>query len=225
MVPALACHNLTKTYGRGVHAETALCDVSLAFAAEESCLLLGPSGSGKTTLLSILGCLLSPSSGAVEIGGRRVEYSSAGALGRLRRSSIGFVFQHSQLLPFLSVMENLTIVAENAGMPRGSSRARIRTLLERLGIAAYAHRKPAELSGGQRQRVSVARAILHHPRIVLADEPTAALDWENGQVAVAMLIEQAKAEGAMLLTVTHDARLIELFDRVIYLDSGRVRPQ
>jgi ABC-type lipoprotein export system ATPase subunit len=224
MVAALSCQNLTKRYGRGSQAETALCNVSLSFEAEESYLLLGPSGSGKTTLLSILGCLLSPSSGRVEIGGREVNFASTSGLGALRRELIGLVFQHSQLLPFLSVRENLCIVADNSGMPRRESSRRIQTLLERLGIAAYARRKPGELSGGQRQRVAVARAILHHPRIVLADEPTAALDWENGQVAVSMLIEQTKSEGALLLTVTHDTRLIELFDHVIYLDSGRVRP-
>lgn len=223
MVPALACHHLTKSYGRGVQAETALCDVSLSFEPEESCLLLGPSGSGKTTLLSILGCLLSPTSGQVEIGGQPVNYASATALCALRRKLIGFVFQHSQLLPFLSVHENLAVVADNSGMPSREAKLRIAMLLERLGIAGYAHRKPGDLSGGQRQRVGVARAILHHPRIVLADEPTAALDWENGQVAVSMLIEQTKSERALLLTVTHDTRLIDLFDRVIHLDSGKVR--
>jgi putative ABC transport system ATP-binding protein len=221
---ALACHNLTKTYGRGAQAETALRDVSLSFEADESCLLLGPSGSGKTTLLSILGCLLSPSSGRVEIDGEPVNFDSPARLVDVRRNTIGFVFQHSQLLPFLSVQENLAIVADNSGMPRREARRRIAFLLVRLGIAGYAHRKPAELSGGQRQRVAVARAILHHPRIVLADEPTGALDWENGQIAVSMLIEQTKSERALLLTVTHDARLIRMFDRVIYLDSGRVSP-
>ena len=224
MVAALSCHNLTKSYGRGAQAETALSDVSLSFEPEESCLLLGPSGSGKTTLLSILGCLLNPSSGRVEIGGQEVNFGSGAALGALRRKLIGFVFQHAQLLPFLSVQANLSIVADNSGMPSREARRRIATLLERLGIATYAHRKPGDLSGGQRQRVAVARAILHHPRIVLADEPTAALDWENGQIAVSMLIEQTKSEQALLLTVTHDTRLIELFDRVIYLDSGKVRP-
>jgi putative ABC transport system ATP-binding protein len=225
MVAALACYNLTKTYGRGAQAETALCDVSLSFVAHESCLLLGPSGSGKTTLLSILGCLLSPSSGRVQIGGRHVNFASVPDPGALRRNLIGFVFQQSRLLPFLSVQENLFIVADNAGLSSSESRPRIKLLLERLGISEYSHRKPRELSGGQRQRAAVARAILHHPQIVLADEPTAALDWENGQTAVSMLIEQTKSEGALLLTVTHDERLIKLFDRVIYLDSGRVRSE
>jgi putative ABC transport system ATP-binding protein len=224
MAVALACHNLSKIYGRGPQAESALCDVSLSFESETSYLLLGPSGSGKTTLLSILGCLLAPSEGEVEINGRNVNFSSLSELTRLRRQLMGFVFQHSQLLPFLSVQENLSIVADNAGMQREASRTRLASLLERLGISSYARRKPGELSGGQRQRVAIARAILHHPRIVLADEPTAALDWENGQIAVSLLIEQAKAERAMLLTVTHDTRLIDLFDCVIRLDSGRVQP-
>ena len=222
MVAAIACHELTKTYGRGPLAETAIGGVSLSFSAGESCVFLGPSGSGKTTLLSILGCLLTPSSGAVEICGETVNYSSPRRLTRLRRTAIGFVFQHAQLLPFLSVRENLRIVAENSGMPSRETGSRLGLLLDRLGIGNYAHRKPGDLSGGQRQRVAIARAVLHRPRIILADEPTAALDWENGQAAMRLLVDQAKADDALLITVTHDTRLVALFDRVIRLESGKV---
>lgn len=222
MVASIACHNLTKTYGRGSQSETALTDVSLSFRASESCIMLGPSGSGKTTLLSVLGCLLSPSSGGVDFNGAPVDYNASSVLTRLRRTQIGFVFQHAQLLPFLSVHENLAIVAKNAGLqPRDAAR-RLAALLERLGIAEYTHRKPGELSGGQRQRVAIARAVLHRPKIILADEPTAALDWENGQAAMRLLVEQAKEDEAVLIAVTHDTRLIDLFDRVIHLESGRV---
>lgn len=219
----LACHNLTKTYGRGALAETALAGVSLCFSGGEACVMIGPSGSGKTTLLSIFGCLLSPSGGHVEIEGKPVDYSSTGELVTLRRRQIGFVFQHSQLLPFLSVRENLTAVATNAGLSHKESSARLKTLLDRLGIGQYAHRKPADLSGGQRQRVAIARAVLHRPKIILADEPTAALDWDNGLAAMRLLAGQAKADGALLIAVTHDTRLVDLFDRVIHLESGRVR--
>lgn len=219
---ALACHYLSKTYGRGDLAETALSGVSLECQRGEACVLLGPSGSGKTTLLSILGCLLSPTSGKVEIEGQQVPHGQPGKLIALRRHKIGFVFQHAQLLPFLNVERNLSVVARNAGLSRRDISLRIGELTETLGIAPYRHRKPAELSGGQRQRVAIARALLHRPPILLADEPTAALDWENGQAAIRLLIEQARAENSLLIVVTHDMRLVPLFDRVIRMESGRV---
>jgi len=222
MVTALACHQLTKTYGRGDVAETALAEVTLDFQAGESCLLMGPSGSGKTTLLSIVGCLTSPTGGTVEIAGKKVNYNKKGDLITLRRTHIGFVFQHAQLLPFLSVRENLSIVATNAGLPTSDSAIRIQSLLGKLGILQYADRKPDNLSGGQRQRVSIARAVLHRPQIILADEPTAALDWENGQAATKLLIDQARSDGALLIVVTHDARLTHMFDRALHLESGKL---
>jgi putative ABC transport system ATP-binding protein len=220
---ALACHNLTKTYGQGPLAETALARVSLTCDRGETCALLGPSGSGKTTLLSILGCLLAPTEGQVELDNQVVPHHRPGELVALRRHKIGFVFQHAQLLPFLTVADNLRVIAKNAGMPRRESSERIGTLTTALGIDAYRHRKPAELSGGQRQRVAIARALLHRPPVLLADEPTAALDWENGQAAIRLLIEQAKAAGSLLIVVTHDTRLIGLFDRVIRMESGRIQ--
>ena len=223
MDTALACHELTKIYGRGDVAETALAGITLAFQVGESCVLMGPSGSGKTTLLSILGCLTSPTRGTVEIAGLPVNFNRKGSLTKLRRTQIGFVFQHDQLLPFLSVQENLRIVAGNAGLAKSEATKRIQSLLDRLGIAPYAHRKPDNLSGGQRQRVAIARAVLHRPQIILADEPTAALDWENGQVATKLLIEQARDDRALLVVVTHDARLTSMFDRVLHLESGKVR--
>jgi len=220
---ALVCHNLTKTYGRGALAETALAGVTIRFRAGECCMLLGPSGSGKTTFLSIVGCLLSPTGGTVEMEGLPIDYTKKGRLTRLRRKQIGFVFQHAQLLPFLSVFENLSIVGRNAGLTGKETKGRIHSLLEQLGIARYSHRKPDDLSGGQRQRVSIARAVLHRPRIILADEPTAALDWENGQSATKLLVEQAHNDGALLIVVSHDTRLVPLFDRTLHLESGQLR--
>jgi ABC-type lipoprotein export system ATPase subunit len=202
--------------------EEVLRAVSVVFNSGEACVLMGPSGSGKTTLLSILGCLLKPSGGDLVIGGQRVDFSTWGVLGRLRRDKIGFVFQHAQLLPFLNVVENLEVVGRNAGLSQKALAQRIEELMERLGIAAMRHKKPEHLSGGQRQRVAIARAVLHRPPIILADEPTAALDWHHGQEAVQLLIEQAKAEGAMLLTVTHDTRLLPMFGRVLRIEGGRL---
>jgi putative ABC transport system ATP-binding protein len=222
MAPALACKNLCKTYGRGELAERALEGVSLSFERGQTCVLLGPSGSGKTTLLSILGCLLSPSSGQLYIDGTAVDFGSPRAREQLRRTKIGFVFQHAQLLPFLTIEQNLLVVARNAGLTVGDSRARISQLARRLGIEKYRHRRPSELSGGQRQRVAIARSLLHRPSIVLADEPTSALDWTNGQAAVRLLIDEAQAANAVLLTVTHDTRLVEMFQQTLRAYCGTV---
>lgn len=223
MTSALTCHRISKTYGQGELSETALSEVSLTFTRGETCVLLGPSGSGKTTLLSIFGCLLTPSDGDVEIDGEKVPKAAQGKLSELRRTKIGFVFQHSQLLAFLTVEENLRIVARNSGLTKADAAAQITHLTARLDVSRYVHRKPAELSGGQRQRVAIARALIHSPAIVLADEPTAALDWTNGQIVIKLLIEQAKESNSVLIVVTHDTRLVELFDRVLHLDSGKVR--
>ena len=220
----LECHNVTKLFGTGHAAQRALDGVSLACRRGETCALLGPSGSGKTTLLSVIGCMLSPSSGEMKIDGAPVHFRRKGRLLRIRRSYIGFVFQHAQLLPFLTMRENLVIVGENAGLGYRRSVQRAEDLLDRLGVADLRHKKPAAASGGERQRVSVARAMIHSPPILLADEPTAALDWENGQKVVELLTAQAKSENAALITVTHDTRLVPMFDRALHIDSGRLAP-
>jgi putative ABC transport system ATP-binding protein len=222
MATVLQCEGLHHTYGRGETAESVLAGVSASFAAGEACVLLGPSGSGKTTLLSILGCMLKPTAGELTVRGERVDWQSPRRLTHRRRVHLGFVFQHAQLLPFLTVAENLEVVGRNAGLSSRMVTARIEELLDRLGIAAMRHKKPDHLSGGQRQRVAIARAVLHRPPILLADEPTAALDWQHGQEAVHLLVEQARAEGAMLLTVTHDTRLLPLFRRVLRIEGGRL---
>lgn len=218
----LECRAVRHVFGRGDLAEEVLCDVTVSFAAGETCVLLGPSGSGKTTLLSILGCLLTPTSGEVVLNGQRVDFAAPRALGRIRRYLIGFVFQHAQLLPFLSVRENLKIVGRNAGLAPPELRHRIDDLLERLDIESMQAKRPGQLSGGQRQRVAIARALLNRPPILLADEPTAALDWHHGEEAVRLLIELARTEGTMLLTVTHDTRLLPLYGRVLRIESGRL---
>jgi putative ABC transport system ATP-binding protein len=225
MRPILECQQVRHVYGWGTLAEEVLRDVTACFAAGETCILMGPSGSGKTTLLSILGFLLSPTSGHVFLDGQRVDYRHPRLLGRLRRDKIGFVFQHAQLLPFLSVAENLEIVGRNAGLPHRELGRRIDDLFGRLGIAGLRAKRPHQLSGGQRQRVAVARALLHRPPVLLADEPTAALDWQQGEAAVRLLVEQARAEGTLLLTVTHDARLLPLFRRRLRLEGGCLREE
>lgn len=222
MGTVLQCENVHHTYGCGEVAEPVLLGVSASFAAGEACVLMGPSGSGKTTLLSILGCMLKPIAGNLSVCGERVDWRSPQGLTILRRLYLGFVFQHAQLLPFLSVAENLEVVGRNAGLSARRLADRIEELLERLGIATMRHKKPDHLSGGQRQRVAIARAVLHRPSILLADEPTAALDWQHGEEAVRLLVEQAQEEGAMLLTVTHDTRLLPMFRRVLRIEGGQL---
>jgi putative ABC transport system ATP-binding protein len=222
MPPILECKSIRHVFGRGELAEEVLRSVTVAFEPGEACLLMGPSGSGKTTLLSILGCLLTPTSGRMWLDGQPVDHRARGSLGLLRRHRIGFVFQHAQLLPFLSVAGNLEVVGRNAGLGLRALKERIDELLGQLEIGKLRAKRPHELSGGQQQRVAIARALLNRPAVLLADEPTAALDWENGRVAVRLLVEQAGAEGAMLLVVTHDPRLIPMFQRLLVIDGGRL---
>jgi ABC-type lipoprotein export system ATPase subunit len=218
----LICRDLTHVYGQGETAEVALDGVTAEFAAGQACVLIGPSGSGKTTLLSIFGCLLTPTHGELRVCGDEVHAAPTHRLTALRREAIGFVFQHSQLLPFLSLEDNLLAIGRNAGLPAGELKRRVDRLLARLEIGRFRRRRPHEVSGGQRQRFAIARALLHGPKIVLADEPTAALDWQHGLAAVKLLIEEARAAGALLITVTHDTRLLSLFDRTIRIEGGRV---
>jgi ABC-type lipoprotein export system ATPase subunit len=218
----IACSGLSKVYGSGSLAETVLSGVDLALRRGEACVLVGPSGSGKTTLLSILGCLLSPTSGRLEIEGRPVDFTSQGLLVELRRRSIGFIFQRSQLLSFLTVSQNLTIVGKNAGLSRPDLDVRIASLAAALDIEAALPKRPDQLSGGQRQRAAIARAVLHHPAIVLADEPTASLDRANGEAVINLLTARARAENTSLLTVTHDTRLLNQFDRVYRIENGKL---
>ena len=218
----LECRAVSKAYGRGALAEPVLEDISFSLERGQSCALVGPSGSGKTTLLSILGCLLTPTSGELLIGDQAVDHGSGRMLGELRRTHIGFVFQHAQLLPFLTMKDNLRSIGRNSGLNTAELSARITELAERLGIDRLLNKKPEHASGGQRQRAAIARALIHRPRIILADEPTAALDWHNGKTVIRLLTEQAKIEKAVLLTVTHDMRLVDYFDRVLHLEDGRL---
>jgi putative ABC transport system ATP-binding protein len=213
---------LSKTYGRGGLAQVVLSDINAQLYLGQICAVLGPSGSGKTTLLSILGCLLSPTMGEVAIEGRNVDFRCTRQLAALRRTRLGFVFQRAQLLPFMTVRDNLRIVGGNCGVPPAQLHRRIAELVSSLKIDGVLLKKPARISGGERQRVAIARAVLHKPPILLADEPTAALDWNTGRAAVELLVEQARAQRSLLIVVTHDTRLLDLFERVFYIDSGRL---
>lgn len=221
----MTCRGICKSYGSGEIIEQVLKRVDLEFLQGQASVLIGPSGSGKTTLLSILGCLLAPSEGELSIAGQRVNFFDKSSLTEVRRQKLGFIFQHAQLLPFLTIEENLTIVGRNAGMEDSDIKQRLDNLLGRLELIAMRYKYPPQLSGGQRQRVAIARALLHRPSIVLADEPTAALDWNTGKTVVELLLEQARLEQAVLVVVTHDTRMLPLFDRILSIADGILSEQ
>ncbi len=222
MNSVLSIKSISKDYGSGDIVEHVLKRVDLDFYPGQASVLIGPSGSGKTTLLSILGCLLEPSAGELAISGLAVDFTNKSSLTEVRRQNLGFIFQHAQLLPFMTVAENLVIIGRNAGKSEADIASRLDNLLQRLELQAMRHKYPAQLSGGQRQRVAISRALLHRPSIVLADEPTAALDWQTGKTVVELLLEQARLEQAVLVVVTHDTRMLPLFDRILSIADGMV---
>ena len=214
--------NVAKILGSGAAKVVALRDVSLALKGGELTLLMGPSGSGKTTLLSILGCMLTPTEGTVRVCG----HSTAGAgpedLALLRREHVGFVFQSFHLFPSLSATDNVRLALDIRGEPSRMARTKSREALAKVGLPHKTLAFPRELSGGEQQRVAIARAIVGNPSIILADEPTAALDGENGHAIMKILAEIAKEQGHAVLIVTHDPRLLPFADRVVHIEDGRI---
>ena len=225
MKNAMSCQGICKSYGSGEMAELVLKRVDLEFSEGQTSVLIGPSGSGKTTLLSILGCLLAPSKGQLYINNQTVNFSDKSSLTEVRRKELGFIFQHAQLLPFLTIEDNLAIIGRNAGMDEQDIHQRLDSLLARLELQTMRYKYPSQLSGGQRQRVAIARALLHRPSIVLAYEPTAALDWHTGKTVVELLLDQARLEQAVLVVVTHDNRMLPLFDRILSIADGILKEQ
>jgi len=214
--------NVAKVLGSGAAKVAALRGVSLALEGGELTLLMGPSGSGKTTLLSILGCMLMPTEGTVRVCGHSTVGAGPEDLALLRREHVGFVFQSFHLFPTLSAADNVRVALDVRGVPARSARARSREALARVGLLHKTKAFPRELSGGEQQRVAIARAIVGNPSIILADEPTAALDGENGQVIMKILAEIAKERGHAVLIVTHDPRLLPFADRVVHIEDGRI---
>jgi putative ABC transport system ATP-binding protein len=221
-VSALDVCEVHKTRGFGAHAVSALRGVSLSVAPGEVLLLEGPSGSGKTTLLAVAAGLLTPEEGRVCVAGRSLADLDAGERRRLRARSIGLVFQHAHLLPGLTAVENVTLQAMLAEATPEEAARRARELLEQLDLAAVAGRRPDSLSGGEEQRLAVARALVHRPALVLADEPTASLDTTAGQ-QVTELLRLGAAEGAAVVVATHDARLAACASRRVRLLDGRTQ--
>ncbi len=218
----LEARDLTKTFQVGNGAVQAVDGVSLTVKAGESVAIVGPSGSGKTTLLSCLGCIIKPTTGEVIIDRQPVDYKAEGNLARIRRHEMGFIFQTFNLIPFLSALENVVIVLENAGVSGQAAKRRAQALLESIGLLPRQHHLPSQLSGGEQQRVSIARALASDPKIILADEPTANLDTDLSKQIMVLLESLCREGGKTLICVTHDQRMVEGVDRVWRMVDGRL---
>ncbi len=219
---ALSMQGVRKTFRVGDDEVVALDGVDLDVAADEILALVGPSGSGKTTLCSIAGGLLTPTAGSVVVGGQDISDYGPRQLTEFRRSSVGFVFQTVNLVPFLTARENLLVVDELGPRSGARGRARADQLLEELGLTDRAKNLPAQLSGGQRQRVAIGRALMNEPALVLFDEPTSALDTELGDQVVHLIRQEMKSRGKAAIIVTHDDRITHYADRIVRIVDGRV---
>jgi putative ABC transport system ATP-binding protein len=218
----LELRRVSKVYGRGAAEVHALAGVSLSVEAGAMVAVMGPSGSGKSTLLTIAGSLEEPTEGQVLIGGAALSAMSRDAKARLRRRTVGYVFQDFNLLPGLTAAENVALPLELDGLPARRARAAGLAALERLGLAGQASRYPDELSGGERQRVAIARATVGERRLLLADEPSGALDSDNAEAVMRLVRAACKDGGVAAVVVTHDAQLASWADRVVFLCDGRV---
>jgi putative ABC transport system ATP-binding protein len=214
--------DIVKVLGEGAGRVDALKGVNLSLVGGELTLLMGPSGSGKTTLLSVLGCMLSPTSGTVRIRERSTTGLSPEELAQLRRENVGFVFQSYHLFPTLTAAENVRLALDVRGERAPLARDKAAKALATVGLSHKANAFPRELSGGEQQRVAVARAIVGDASVVLADEPTAALDSENGHAVMTMLAEIAKDPARALFIVTHDPRIMPFADRILRIEDGRI---
>lgn len=220
--PILTCDAVSKGYAEGRGRRAVLSDVSFAVAAGECVALLGRSGSGKSTLLNLLAGIDRPDSGAVSVLGQDLTRLGEPALTLLRRRHIGFIYQFFNLIPTLTVAENLALPLELNGTPVAARGARIAGLLGRVGLDGREGAFPDQLSGGEQQRVAIARAIIHEPALVLADEPTGNLDAHTGNLVLDLLGQLFRDEGRTLILVTHSRRVSEIAGRVLAVEGGRL---
>jgi putative ABC transport system ATP-binding protein len=212
---------LTKVFGANGTAVHALCGIDLTVSAGEFVALVGPSGSGKSTLMAIIGCLDSPTGGSYALDGTNVEGLSGAALARIRNEKVGFIFQSYNLLPKASIARNVELPLLYAGVGRKERRRRALELLEKVGIPEKANVLPGVLSGGQRQRVAIARALANNPALLLADEPTGALDSKTGEEVLALFAELHR-QGNSVVLVTHDPHIASLAERRVELRDGLI---
>ena len=216
------CKNISKTYGVGRAKVEALKGVNLTVNKGELLAIMGPSGSGKTTLLMILGLVTIPTDGQLILDGDNIYDGSARDFQRLRREKIGFIFQFSNLIPFLTAEENIKLPLDLVGVTGKEAHARAAELLDYLEVTGRASELPETLSGGEKQRVAIARALANKPAMILADEPTASLDTDRGLSVMRLLRKLSTEQGTAILVVTHDERMIGEVDRVLQLVDGRV---
>ncbi len=225
MQPILEAKGITKTLGVGAAQVQALKGVNFDLVPGELTLLMGPSGSGKTTLLSILGCILTPTSGSLQIAGHSTEGLNAEGMAALRRRHVGFVFQAYNLVPTLTAIENVMLALDLRGASMTDAPEAAERALIAVGLGHRLDASPSKMSGGEKQRVAIARALAGSPSVILADEPTAALDAENGKAVMELLSEVARDSKRGVLAVTHDHRTLEYADRIIRIEDGRIVEQ
>src|SRR5689334_17715703 len=220
--PAVVCRGVTKAFGAGETRTWALRGVDLEVSPGQLTLLVGPSGCGKTTLISIIAALLDPTGGTIEVLGRNLAKLSPAQKVDFRRQNIGFVFQQYNLLPALTAVENVAVPLVIAGWKRQRAVERARELLDAVRLSDRAEALPAQLSGGQQQRVAIARALVHEPRLLVCDEPTAALDAASGRTVMGLIKEVAVKPDRAVVVVTHDSRVYDFGDRIVEMADGKV---
>ncbi len=221
---AIVATGVEMEFQSGSQTFKALKGIDLQVLSGDIELLMGPSGSGKTTLLSILGGILTPTAGQVRLLDQEITELSRVKLARFRLENIGFIFQGFNLFPALTVAENVETALNLKGIRGRTARQQSLKLLEQVGLADKANNLPSDLSGGQKQRVAIARALAGSPKIIFADEPTAALDSQKGRAVIELLRALAKEEGATVVMVTHDPRIMDVADRVVYVEDGQISP-
>ena len=219
-MPDITCVDLKKGYRLGKAEVPALRSVSCAFAPGEFVTLMGPSGSGKSTLLNLLGLVDSPTEGEILFDGVRVSALGDRELTRFRGERIGFVFQNFNLIPILTIRENIEFPLTGSGLAPRETRRRATALIEETGLDGLENRFPNEVSGGQRQRAAIARALIREPSLVLADEPTANLDSETGKIVIRLLRDMAREKGSTVILATHDPEITGVSDRLLHLRDG-----
>ena len=220
--PVIEAVDIVRILGEGAWRVEALRGINLSLRGGELTLLMGPSGSGKTTLLSVLGCILSPTQGSVRILGRPITGARPEELAAIRRRHVGFIFQTYHLFPTLTAVENIRLVLDVRGERSRRARAKANEALAAVGTSHKARSFPRELSGGEQQRVAIARAIVGDASAVLADEPTGALDSENGHAIMTVLAKIAKDPARAVFVVTHDPRILQFADRIVRIEDGRI---
>ncbi|MCL1632786.1 ABC transporter ATP-binding protein [Sporolactobacillus sp. CPB3-1] len=220
MHPILSFDHVFKSYKDGDTTLDVLKDIDFSIDKGEFIGLVGPSGAGKSTLLSLAGALLTPSQGQIRLNGKPMAAMTPKEQTALRLESIGFIFQSAHLVPYLNVQEQLIFVSRQLGLPNASAHEKAKALLEKIGLEHRIRHYPSQLSGGERQRVAIARAMINNPDLILADEPTASLDFSRARTIIQWLNSEVKEHEKAALMVTHDSRMLQFCDRVIRLEDG-----